>query len=235
MGMIEIWTAFSIGLLGSIHCIGMCGPIALALPYQGMSRFQAVRGVLAYNLGRIITYGLLGSVIGILGKGLWLAGVQTQLSLIIGISLVLIALFSISVETQLLRIPAVRRFNQWITLQLGKRMGQQGARASLAIGLLNGFIPCGLVYMAVAGAVASGSVFSGSLYMVLFGLGTIPLMAFTALAGQAVNLSWRQRLRKLAPVLMLVIAALFIIRGLQFQVPSDLRFWEEWQNMPMCH
>lgn len=235
MGGIELWTAFSIGLLGSVHCVGMCGPIALALPYQGMSKWQAAKGVLAYNSGRITTYALLGAVIGLLGKGIWIAGLQTYLVLAVGILLAVIALFSISVESHLLRIPAIQRLNRWVSMELGKRIRTQGMRTSFAIGVLNGLIPCGLVYMAIAGALANGTIPGGAVFMALFGLGTIPLMALTALMGQAINVSWRTRLRRLAPLLMLAIAALFIFRGLQFQVPNDLRFWEAWQTMPMCH
>ncbi|MBP9077615.1 MAG: sulfite exporter TauE/SafE family protein [Haliscomenobacter sp.] len=235
IGTLEIGTALSIGLLGSVHCVGMCGPIALALPYQGLGKWKAFQEVAAYNSGRIATYAVVGALIGFLGKGFLVAGIQTQLALAIGIALVVVALFSISVETQLLKIPAVRRFHLWVTKTLALWMRKKGAFASFVIGLLNGLIPCGLVYMAVAGAVASGGIASGALFMVFFGLGTVPLMAFTAIAGQSLNLRWRNRLRRFAPVLMLVIAALFIIRGLQFQVPNDLRFWEEWKNIPMCH
>jgi len=233
--MIEVWTAFSIGLLGSIHCIGMCGPIALSLPYLGVSKWNAFAGIMAYNLGRTLTYALLGALIGILGKGIWVAGLHAQLSLLIGIGLAAVAIFSISVETQVLRIPLVRRLNQWVGLELGKRMRDHRIQTSLAIGALNGLIPCGLVYMAIAGALSNGTITGGALFMALFGMGTIPLMAFTALAGQAINQRWRARLRRLAPVLMLLIATLFILRGIQFHVPNDLRFWEEWQSMPMCH
>ncbi len=235
MGTLEIGTALSIGLLGSIHCVGMCGPIALALPYQGLGKWKAFQEVAAYSTGRITTYTLVGALIGFLGRGFLVAGIQTQLALGIGIALALVAIFSISVETQLLKIPVVKQFHLWVTKTLSLWMRKKGAFASFIIGVLNGLIPCGLVYMAVAGAVASGGIASGALFMVLFGLGTVPLMAFTALAGQSLSVKWRTRLRRFAPVLMLVIAALFIIRGLQFQVPNDLRFWEEWKNIPMCH
>ena len=235
MGAVEIWTAFSIGLLGSIHCIGMCGPVALALPFQGLDRRHVWRGMLAYNFGRLFTYALIGAVAGVLGKGLWVAGIQKHMTLAIGIVLALTAVFSISVESQLLRLPAIRRFHQWVLGRLSTWMRREGAKAALMIGIFNGFIPCGLVYMAIAGALTGGSILFGALFMVLFGLGTFPLMTLSGIAGHALDLAWRRRLRRFAPVLLLLIATLFIFRGLDFQVPNHFRFLEEARNIPMCH
>lgn len=231
----ELWTAFTIGLVGSLHCVGMCGPIALALPYQGELRRQAAGNVLLYNLGRVLTYSVLGAVIGLFGRGLFLAGFQQQVSIGLGIALLLIALFSINVESQLLRIPAVQRINAWVKRQLGRLLNRSGAGALFGIGLLNGLLPCGLVYVAVVGAVTTGGVLHSMAYMGLFGLGTIPLMLATAMAGQFIDLRWRQRLRKLLPVFLVGFALLFLFRGLNFDVPIELRFWQEMDNVPMCH
>ncbi len=230
-----LWTAFTIGIVGSLHCVGMCGPIALALPYQGGTRRMAAANVLLYNLGRIITYSLLGLIIGTLGKGLFLAGMQTYVSIGLGILLLLIALFSINVEAQLLRIPLFTQLNDWVKRRLSGLLRRHNQSSLLAIGMLNGLLPCGLVYMAVAGAVAAGGTLQGMTYMALFGLGTVPLMLATAMAGQFVNLQWRNRLRRLVPVFLVAFAILFIARGLQFEVPADLRFWEDMKNIPMCH
>ena len=213
-----LWTAFTIGLAGSLHCIGMCGPIALALPYQGRNRWAAAAKVLLYNLGRIFTYSFLGLLIGLMGKGLYLAGLQTFVSFGLGAALLLIALFSINVETRPLKIPHT-----------------QCPSALLLIGMLNGLLPCGLVYLAVAGAMATGSVAEGMTYMALFCLGTIPLILTTAMAGQFIDLRLRNRLRKLVPLFLIAFAILFIARSLHFQMPEDFRFWEEFQNIPMCH
>lgn len=233
MEPLEIWTAFSIGLLGSIHCVGMCGPVALALPSQG--RNHVWKGIVAYNFGRLLTYALIGAIAGILGKGLWVAGMQKHITLALGIALALIALFSISIESHLLRLPAIRSFHQWILEHLGSWMRKDGIKASFMIGIFNGFTPCGLVYMAIAGALTGGSILFGALFMVLFGLGTFPLMTLTGMLGQALDLTWRRRLRRFAPALLLLIAALFIFRGLDFQVPNHFRFLEEARNIPMCH
>ena len=230
-----LYTAFTIGLLGSLHCVGMCGPIALALPYQGRNRWQAAGNVLLYNLGRITTYSLLGLLIGVLGRGLFLAGFQTYVSVGLGILLLIVALFSINVEARLLRLPMLMKLNNWVKSSLASLLRRHGLLSLLLIGMLNGLLPCGLVYMAIAGAVATGGVVDGLAYMALFGAGTVPLMLTTALAGQFIDMRLRNRLRRAIPVFLIAFAILFIARGLQFQVPDDIRFWENLQQIPMCH
>ncbi len=230
-----LWTAFTIGLFGSLHCVGMCGPIALSLPYQGSGRIYAAGNVLLYNLGRVTTYSVLGLLIGALGKGIFLAGMQSYVSIGLGVLLILVALFSINVESPLLRWQPVARLNQWVKRQLGRLLRSSGPKTLYGIGLLNGLLPCGLVYMAVAGAVNTNSALHGAFYMVAFGLGTIPLMLTTALAGQFIPLRWRRYLRFAVPVFLLIFAALFIARGLQFEPPASIRFWENMQDVPMCH
>lgn len=230
-----LWTAFSIGLLGSLHCVGMCGPIALALPYSGRSHWALLGRILLYQFGRIITYAILGLLIGIIGKGVFLAGFQTQLSLALGILLLGAALFSINIESKLLRIPVINHLNSWTKKKIGYYLGKSSPGTFAVIGLLNGLLPCGLVYMAIVGAVGAGTIWHSSAYMILFGLGTLPLMLLTSLAGQFIKLKWRSLIRKLVPAFLLVFAVLFIIRGLNFDLPLDFFFWEEGQDIPFCH
>ena len=230
-----IWTAFTLGLLGSLHCVGMCGPLALAMPYQAATRLGTAANVLLYNAGRILTYALLGLFIGTLGKGLFLAGWQTQFSIGIGILLLIAVVFSINIEYQLLRLPVLKALNDWVKRKLGILLRHHGPGALFGIGLLNGLLPCGLVYMAVIGAVSTGSSWSGSLYMAAFGLGTLPLLFTTAVIGQFIHVRWRTYARRLVPVALAVMAVLLIMRGIQFHIPHDFRFWETAQDVPMCH
>ncbi|HMQ84049.1 MAG TPA: sulfite exporter TauE/SafE family protein [Saprospiraceae bacterium] len=232
-----LWTAFSIGLLGSLHCVGMCGPIALSLPYQGQRKYHwhAVWNVTLYNIGRVISYSLLGLVIGLFGKGFFLAGLQSWLSIAIGIFLLVVALFSINVEQQLLRLNWMFRLNHWVKIQLGHLLRQPGHFNLLGIGLLNGLLPCGLVYVAIVGALSTGNFIDSSLYMIGFGLGTIPLMLSAALGAQLIGLGWRRRLRRVMPFFLVAFAVLFLLRGMQFDVPVDFRFWQNSQEVPLCH
>lgn len=230
-----LWTAFSIGLVGSLHCVGMCGPIALALPYSGQSKWAMLGRILLYQFGRIATYAALGLMIGLIGKGVFLAGFQAQLSIGLGIILLVAALFSINIESKLLRVPVIFRLNNWTKKKMGAYLGQSKPQSFAVIGLLNGLLPCGLVYMAIVGALASETIWYSAAYMVLFGLGTLPLMLATSLAGQFIKLKWRNRLRRIVPVFLVAFALLFIFRGLNFEVPLGFSFWEEWQDAPMCH
>lgn len=224
-----------VGLVGSMHCVGMCGPIALALPYQSSNRWVAGGRVLVYNLGRVLTYSLLGILIGFFGQAIFMAGMQVYVSIGLGGVLLLAALFSINVESRLLRIPFMHRLHVWTKQQMGHLFKSKKTSSLLSLGMLNGLLPCGLVYMAVAGAVSTGSILQGAAYMALFGMGTIPLMFATALAGQFISLDWRRRIQKLVPVFLVFFALLFIARGLNFDIPHEIRFWENMQETPMCH
>ena len=229
------WTAFIMGLFGSLHCVGMCGPIALALPVQTESRWSMVSKILLYNFGRTTTYIFLGTLTGLLGEGLFLAGMQKWLSIGLGVFLLIVALFSINIESKLLRLPFVGNMFLFVKYLLGKFLKNNTAPALFRTGLVNGFLPCGLVYMAIVGAVSMGRVVDSVLYMFLFGLGTIPLMLLTSLAGQVAGLKWRNGIKKLFPVFVASLALLLIYRGIRFDLPADFSFWEMMQNMPICH
>lgn len=227
-------SAFLLGFLGSLHCVGMCGPIALALP-RAEQHWGAVAGALLYNLGRILTYLLLGLIIGAFGRGLFLAGVQAWFSVLIGALLIVVALLSLNVEGYIKQIPLVYRLQNWVSRSMAKLLQREGLTTHFYIGALNGLLPCGLVYVAVAGAVLSDSWVQSALYMGGFGTGTLPLMLGTALAGQFISVNWRQRLRRLSPVLLGLFGLYFMARGINFHLPETLRFWEIGQEVPMCH
>lgn len=228
------WTAFTIGLLGSLHCVGMCGPIACVLPMDEPTRWGAVRSLVLYNLGRMVSYITLGILIGLLGQGLFLAGMQKWLSVAVGAILLVIAVFSIPVERRLLQSPLTGRFYLFLKSQLARFLKNDNW-GGLKVGILNGFLPCGLVYMAILGALGAGSLGGGMLYMLLFGLGTTPLMFGTVLAGRRIGLGAQRWLRKLYPVFLAGLAILFILRGIQFNLPGGFTFWEALQQAPMCH
>ncbi len=211
----DCWTAFILGLFGSLHCAGMCGPLALALPQTPGGAGSYALGRMAYNLGRVATYSLMGIVFGAFGKVLVLAGVQRWLSITLGIAL-LAGWF------------AAKKFPRWqpanaVVNQLKLRFAALLRRrtfSSLALlGLLNGLLPCGLVYVAGAGAMATGSIASGAGYMAAFGAGTIPLMLAISLSGRLVPVPWRLKLVRLVPVSVFLLATLLILRGMSLGIP----------------
>ena len=230
-----LWTAFTIGLFGSLHCVGMCGPIAIALPYKKESKLVMVSSGLLYNMGRVTTYSFLGLIIGLIGKGVFLAGFQQWLSIGLGILMLIIALFAIPVESKIASISFIKKPYARLQQLLGRFLRQNSWKALYLTGVLNGFLPCGLVYLAIVGAVSMASLEQGVAYMALFGLGTIPLMLVVSLAGTVVSMRFKTIIRKLYPVFMVVFAALLIARGLNFEVPRTFNFWETGQEVPMCH
>lgn len=229
------WTAFTLGLIGSTHCLGMCGPIALAIPMTTSQRFQMAFQALKYNLGRVATYALLGAVFGLLGMGVALAGFQKGFSIIVGVLLLFAAFFSLNWESKLTNKSPLRHFFNFIKKQIGKLLSNRPRQAHFLIGVFNGFLPCGMVYLAIAGAITTGDVLNGMLFMTLFGLGTMPLMLGIMLLGNVVKPSFRNILRSIAPFIMVAFAILLIARGLNVNLPHELHFWEALQNDVMCH
>jgi sulfite exporter TauE/SafE len=210
-----LWTAFILGLFGSLHCAGMCGPLALALPATGGKPVSFFVGRLAYNLGRIITYCALGLVFGLIGKSLVLAGIQRWVSIALGVAL-LVGLFA---SRRLALWRPVTMLVDRLKSAMGGLLRRRSANALLTLGLLNGLLPCGLVYVACAGAVATGDLFNGALYMLAFGLGTVPMMLAISLSGKLVPVSMRLKLLKSVPVAVFLLASLLILRGMELGIP----------------
>jgi sulfite exporter TauE/SafE len=213
----------------------MCGPIAIALPYKKENKFVMVSSGLLYNLGRVTTYSFLGLFVGLIGKGIFIAGAQQWLSIGLGVMMLIIAIFSIPVETKIVSIPFIKKPYAKLKSLLGKFLTQNSWKSLYLTGILNGFLPCGLVYLAIVGAVSMASLEQGVAYMALFGLGTIPLMLVVSLAGSVVSLKFKNLFRKLYPIFLVAFAALLIARGLNFEVPRNFSFWETAQEVPECH
>ena len=211
-------SALVIGLVGSIHCAGMCGPIAIALPLHGQNMLQKMLGGVLYNLGRTFTYGVMGILFGWVGQGLEMIGFQQRVSVIMGAIMVLSVLFPSLFKNQY-RLD--RSWFSWIgklKSSFGRLLNVRSFGSLFFIGMLNGLLPCGLVYMAIAGAIGTGSVMGGSLYMVLFGLGTIPMLLAISMAGNLMNIQVRNRINKLIPALVIVVGILFMLRGLNLGI-----------------
>ncbi|MDP2685993.1 MAG: sulfite exporter TauE/SafE family protein [Aequorivita sp.] len=212
-------TALIFGLLGSFHCVGMCGPIAFLLPVDRTNNFKKLGQIFLYHFGRVLAYSILGLVFGLLGKSLNLFGFQQQLSIIIGALILLVIFLPQKTFNKYNFSKPVFKIISKVKSALGKELKKKTPDTFLTIGFLNGFLPCGLVYMAVFGAIASGNALQGSLYMALFGLGTIPLMTSAIYLGNFLNGQVRQRIRRAIPVFVVIIGCLFIVRGLGLGIP----------------
>lgn len=216
--MAVLYSALLLGLMGSFHCVGMCGPIVLALPLHGNRLQEKIFGGLLYNLGRTVTYGAMGALFGLLGQGLKLVGFQQVISVLMGsvmvVSVLFPALFRNQYDLQKSSFQLVGRLKKSIVDMFSIRSFQ----SLFFIGLLNGLLPCGLVYIAIAGAIATASVTTGIWYMVLFGLGTIPMLLTLGVAGNLVSAGIRNKINKFIPVLVVIVGAFFILRGLNLDI-----------------
>ncbi len=212
-------TAILVGLLGSFHCLGMCAPITWAVPGNRQKKWQWLGGRLVYNSGRVVTYALLGVIAGILGSTLSMAGWQQGLSIGAGAIMLLgVLFFGMEIPDKALLRP-LSRVILWVKKRIGGLLAKKGFGAQLALGMLNGLLPCGLVYAALIAALSMGSVEGGALYMALFGLGTFPMMLAAAFFGKVMSRKFKQRVWNLAPKLVAIVGILFILRGLNLGIP----------------
>lgn len=213
--MIE-WLAAGLvfGFLGSVHCVGMCGPIALALPTAGMQGLKKWTGLFLYNFGRTLIYILLGTIVGFFGKMAGVIGFQKSLSVITGLLLVAFAL-----------IPALRNYvSRWESLMstnydvlikpFRKLMKKRSVAALFGIGLLNGLLPCGFVYMAIAAALNTGNTFSSMIFMAGFGFGTMPAMIAVSLSPGFLSVKMRQKIQKWLPLATIALGLYLVYRGI---------------------
>lgn len=213
----ELWSAFLIGLLGSFHCVGMCGPIALSLPLTSKEKLTILVDLLIYNGGRIAAYSFIGLIIGLFGRSIFFSGYQQQLSITLGVVIILSVLFFNSAESKFSKAIGIYQFQYWLTKQFSSFINKTGKTSLFMIGVLNGFLPCGLVYMAVAGAFTNYEIKSAMLYMATFGLGTLPLMLLVSLGGRSFQNKFK--VRKFIPVVAFIMGVLFILRGLSLNIP----------------
>ena len=211
------FAGLSIGFLGSLHCLGMCGPLALSFSGNHNSELKRWQSIGLYNFGRALSYSLMGLALGLIGNQFALAGYQRGLSMGAGV-LVLFFLFYTYIYKGRFSIRPL-----W-TKSIQQRLGQlinkpRTGRYYLQVGLLNGWLPCGLVYLALASALATGSILKSGALMFFFGLGTIPLMAALMYAGQYMTTALRVKLMSIVPYFIFIAALILILRGMNLGIP----------------
>ena len=222
------------GLAGSLHCIGMCGPLALSLPVSHNNNWSRISGGVIYNSGRIFSYGLLGLVLGSLGNLIIATKWQSDLSIALGI-IILIYLFA---PKKYFQFTQTNIFNKPFILlrrQLGQLFQSRKLSSFFFIGVLNGFLPCGLIYLALTSSLITASSLNGSMFMVFFGLGTFPLMFATVLMGSYLNQAIRQKIHKAVPALLFCMAVLLILRGMNLGIPFISPEFNGQHEVMECH
>ncbi|WP_424964345.1 sulfite exporter TauE/SafE family protein [Ekhidna sp.] len=205
--------AFIIGLFGSLHCVGMCGPVMMAF----MGPKQSKKGFALYHSGRILAYVLIGGILGLLGATMALMQLQKFLAFFLGFGLIL--LYGIpSIRHRLERFYFESRFYQFLKTFLSKNLSVR--RRWFLSGVANGFFPCGLTYVAAAGAVALGNPLEGAAFMILFGLGTLPALITLSFAGNIFSQRIKTLIPRSIPIIAIASGFLLIIRGLLTSFPQ---------------
>ncbi|MBL7816554.1 MAG: sulfite exporter TauE/SafE family protein [Saprospiraceae bacterium] len=232
-----LYTALILGLVSSLHCVGMCGPIAMMLPYtegghSAPSFWNKLRGrvfieTLTYNIGRIVTYTFLGLLFGFLGRGLAVVGFSQALSVLFGLLFIVVAIKRQGLEQ--LDAFLNRHFSQRIRGLFAQFMKHRSG--FFALGMLNGLMPCGIVYWAIAASLMTFNPIEGAAYMSLFGLGTMPLMLATVLASRGLHRSAVRRFYRFIPVYQFALGVFLIYRA--FSVDPSV-FWML-TPAPVCH
>jgi sulfite exporter TauE/SafE len=215
----------------------MCGPIAMMLPVDRNNQAKKVSQIITYHIGRLSAYAMIGLVFGLLGKGLFLAGIQQKLSIFIGVAMIVIILIPEKVFSKYNFSKPVFQLISKIKTTLGRQFKNKTYKSLFTIGLLNGFLPCGMVYVALFGAIAMQSESLGVLYMILFGLGTVPMMSSVVYLNSFLTIPMRNKIQKIIPFVAVIIGILFIFRGLGLGIPyispSDMSLFV--QSSPNCH
>jgi sulfite exporter TauE/SafE len=215
----EIFAGLIIGFVGSFHCIGMCGPIAITLPIPNSNNFKFFGGRILYNFGRILSYALMGILLGFIGEKFAISGFQQTLSVVLGIIILIIVVIPQKYRNRILSVSLIKRIIVPIKTAIGSLFKKNSYSSFLSIGFLNGFLPCGFVYVGLAGAISTGNAFNGMLFMIFFGLGTFPAMFAVSIFGKFIKLDIRKKLSKLIPVFAIFLALLFIARGMNLGIP----------------
>lgn len=208
-----------LGLISSLHCMGMCGPIAMMLPVDRNNPARKATQILTYHLGRLTAYGSLGLLFGVLGRGFYLAGLQQQASIIAGMVMITIVMLPEKIFAKYNFSKPVYKIISYIKTSLGSQFRKRSYKALFITGVLNGLLPCGLVYAALFGAIAMQNVPLSTLYMLLYGLGTIPLMSAVVYASAFIKSPWRNSISKIVPYAAVFVGMLFIVRGLGLGIP----------------
>ncbi len=209
-------TAWLTGMAGSVHCVAMCGPLALSLPVQVKSRQQRLFLSLLYNAGRICMYVVLGSLLALLNKAIIPWHAEGYFSMFIGVLLMGIAIAQVFFPSMLNRLFSANRWMAPVTQLMSRRFQHKGTANVFFIGLLNGLLPCGLVYLALGAALSTPSLMQSAVYMLGFGLGTLPAMWTVVFFSQQLKSLLRGKWKYLYPLVYLLTGIYLILRGLEF-------------------
>jgi len=227
-------SALSLGLLSSFHCVGMCGAIAFSLPTQHMAQPQKLLGILLYNLGRISTYSLIGVLFGVVGRQIRISGFQQWFSIVAGVIILLVVIQAASKKT-FVHLPGFNRVNAFVQSLVARWLKGGSVKNMFLLGMANGLLPCGLVYLAVTGALAAGTIGGAAGFMAAFGAGTFPALFLLSYFGFVININMRNAIRKEVPYLLALMAVLMILGGLNLDISLFSPSFAGQAQVSVCH
>lgn len=238
----EFYLIFTLGLVSSLHCVSMCGPLVLSysLPLGSRKFSKQILAHLSYNAGRIITYALLGIVAGLFGGTVGflgqLAGYENAAAIIAGILMVIAGILMLD----LIPIKKLQKFNPLLYTQkflrpLGSRISSSSVGSKFSLGLLLGFMPCGLIYAALFKAMATGTMVAGAMTMIAFGLGTSASLLAIGIFSSAFSLKLSRWGNKLAAVSVLLLGLFLVSRGMMPLMASAQNNSAQDSEVPACH
>ncbi|MFN0202299.1 MAG: sulfite exporter TauE/SafE family protein [Bacteroidia bacterium] len=211
----SLWMSFSLGLMGSLHCVGMCGPIVLTMNLSNKKYTFSHHA--AYHVGKLITYMLLGMMMGLLGEGIFALGWQQPFSVIIGVFMLLSLVFPVFIRKY---FPANSLYSRIKSFFPMARLLTEGTiSARFLLGFVNGFLPCGLLYSALALSATANTSLGGGIQMLAFGVATIPALWAVGWFGQKITPSLRQKFTNLVPYTLGIMAIFLILRGSNLGIP----------------
>ena len=235
-----ITEALILGFAGSFHCLAMCGPLHLSLLGNRKYSIKFLIDKSIFNIGRILTYAILGLLLGLIGKSLPLYEIQKVVSVVTGV-LIILVYFLPKFTGKEIQIPFLNKF---VIQKMGFIMRNSKEKSSVikyfGMGVINGLLPCGLVYVALIASFAQLNITDSTLYMILFGLGTFPAMFFVVMFGGWAKkaISKFPKLNFLTAFFVLLIGLMFILRGsnlgIKYISPKNLDI-ENKESTKSCH
>jgi sulfite exporter TauE/SafE len=214
----DLLAALTLGIIGSLHCVGMCGPLVLAIPTNATSQWEFILERLLFSVGKAVTYGIMGAFLGLAGKSI-LMNFQQNVSIVLGITILLTVAIPIGFKSRFEKFSPLKYVHNFVRDKFSMLIRKRGRIALFSMGSLNGLLPCGLVYTALIGATAVADVWHSALFMIVFGLGTAPALIAVAIAGKLFSMKYRSLLSKTIPVMSIVLAVILILRGMNLGIP----------------
>lgn len=213
------WSALILGLISNLHCFAMCGPIAMSIPINRKSEATILVSSIVYHTGRILTYTALGLLVGFIGFGIHMVGTLQNLSIIAGVGIIIYAW-----RYKLLGENADKVFKTTLPYNINSKLMGIVAKSNsplkpFLLGMLNGLLPCGMVYTALITSLLTGNAIEGSFSMFLFGLGTYPTMIILMYLTQRTATRFKSKINRFLPIILTIVGLLIVFRGLNLNIP----------------